>query len=81
MPGDHQQADQGVQEEPDFAQAFKELARGERAAAALENHLDSLEKKIEEMLAKAEEDERNMKSQKPSNGDSSAPKDERKNAN
>jgi exonuclease VII small subunit len=39
-------------------QAFQDLARGERAAAALENHLESLEKKIEELLAKANEAER-----------------------
>jgi exonuclease VII small subunit len=44
-----------------ISQAFKELARGERAAAAMENHLNSLEKKIEELLAKAEEEERMMK--------------------
>lgn len=44
-------------------QAFKDLAQGERAATALENHLDSLEKKIEELLAKADEDEKKMKAQ------------------
>jgi hypothetical protein len=33
---------------------MKELQRGERTAAALEGHLDSLEKKIEELLAQAE---------------------------
>jgi hypothetical protein len=65
--------------EPDFAQvglhllhlapmligqqALKDLARGERAAAAMENHLDSLEKKIEELLAKADEDERKLNAQ------------------
>jgi hypothetical protein len=42
-------------------QALKDLARGERAAAAMENHLDSLEKKIEELLKKADEDEKNLK--------------------
>ncbi|KAF2108981.1 hypothetical protein BDV96DRAFT_692163 [Lophiotrema nucula] len=48
-------------------QAFKDLQRGERAAAALEGHLDLLEKKIEELLAKADEDERRMQaSSKPS---------------
>ncbi|KAF2657365.1 hypothetical protein K491DRAFT_595255 [Lophiostoma macrostomum CBS 122681] len=52
-----------VHPDTDFAQAFKDLARGERAAAALENHLDSLEKKIEELLAKADEDEKQMKRQ------------------
>ncbi|KAF2876277.1 hypothetical protein BDV95DRAFT_602280 [Massariosphaeria phaeospora] len=49
--------------EPDLAQAFQELARGESAAAALENHLDSVEKKIEALLAKADEDERKLKAQ------------------
>ncbi|KAK5254541.1 hypothetical protein LTR16_004812, partial [Cryomyces antarcticus] len=38
--------------------AFEELAQGERTAAALENHLTSLERKIEELLARADEDER-----------------------
>jgi hypothetical protein len=47
----------------DVRQALKDLARGERAAAAMENHLDSLEKKIEELLAKADEDEKNLKLQ------------------
>jgi hypothetical protein len=51
----------------DLRQALKDLARGERAAAAMENHLDSLEKKIEELLAKADEDEKKLKAQpKPS---------------
>ncbi|CAI6341632.1 unnamed protein product [Periconia digitata] len=49
--------------EPDFAKAFQELARGERAAAALENHLDSLERKIEDLLAKADADEKNLGTQ------------------
>lgn len=57
--------------ELEFAQAFKELARGERAASALEDHLDSLERKIEELLAKADEDERNMKAK--SNGSLDTP--------
>lgn len=61
----------GDNAELDFAQAFKDLARGERAAAALEDHLDSLERKIEELLAKADEDERKMKAQ--SNTSSDAP--------
>ena len=42
---------------------MKELARGEQAAAAMENHLDSLEKKIEELLAKADEDEKKLNAQ------------------
>lgn len=52
-------------------QAFKDLARGERAAAALENHLDSLEKKIEELLAKAQEDEKNSTTSKAPAGNPS----------
>lgn len=42
-------------------QAFKELQRGEQTAAALESHLDSLEKKIEALLAQAEKAEQDMK--------------------
>ena len=50
---------------------MKELARGERTASALESHLDSLERKIEELLAQAEKAEKDMQtgtsaSQKPS---------------
>ncbi|ORX97551.1 hypothetical protein BCR34DRAFT_607228 [Clohesyomyces aquaticus] len=63
--------------EPDFAQAFKDLARGERAAAALENHLDSLEKKIEELLAKADEEEKKLKTpSKPSSTTTTATVDD-----
>lgn len=55
---------------------MKELARGERTAAALEDHLDSLEKKIEELLAQAEKAEKDMQtgastSEKPSSQDQS----------
>ena len=55
---------------------MKELARGERTASALENHLDSLEKKIEELLAQAEKAEKDMQAgasaaQKPSAEDTS----------
>ncbi|KAF9692322.1 hypothetical protein EKO04_009489 [Ascochyta lentis] len=46
--------------EADFAEAMKELARGERTASALEGHLDSLEKKIEELLAQAEKAEKDL---------------------
>lgn len=41
---------------------MKDIARGERAAAAMESHLDLLEKKIEELLAKADEDEKQLNS-------------------
>jgi len=40
---------------------MKELQRGEKTAAALENHLDSLEKKIEELLAQAEKADQELK--------------------
>lgn len=54
---------------------MKELQRGERTAAALESHLDSLEKKIEELLAQAEKADEELKvspkngSDKPAEGD------------
>ncbi|CAG5175907.1 uncharacterized protein ALTATR162_LOCUS10506 [Alternaria atra] len=47
--------------EADLAQAFKELQRGEQTAAALESHLDSIEKKIEALLAQAEKAEQELK--------------------
>ncbi|OJD25213.1 hypothetical protein ACJ73_03421 [Blastomyces percursus] len=37
--------------ESHLAQAFKDIADGERTASALENHLASLEEKIESLLA------------------------------
>lgn len=46
---------------------MKELQRGERTAAALEGHLDSLEKKVEELLAQAEKANQELKT-KPTNG-------------
>lgn len=42
----------------DMAQAFKDLASGEKAAQALEANLDSLEKKLDDMLASFEVAER-----------------------
>jgi len=45
-----------------LAQAFKDLARGEQTADAMEKHLNVIEKKIEELLAKAEEEERRLNS-------------------
>ncbi|KAF2684790.1 hypothetical protein K458DRAFT_301841 [Lentithecium fluviatile CBS 122367] len=68
-----------VRAEPDFAQALKDIARGERAAAAMENHLDSLERKIEELLAKADEDEKNLKPQ-PKASDKPSANDDGKSA-
>jgi hypothetical protein len=37
-----------------LVQAFKDLQRGEQTATALENHLSSLEKKIDDLLSSAE---------------------------
>lgn len=54
---------------------MKELQRGERTAAALEGHLDSLEKKIEELLAQAEKADQEMKAQPGRTGDKAAEKD------
>ncbi|KAK8204343.1 hypothetical protein M8818_005188 [Zalaria obscura] len=36
--------------------ALQELAKGERTAAALEDHLNTLEARIEELLARADEE-------------------------
>lgn len=44
-----------------MSKAFRELQRGEQTAAALETHLDSIEKKIEALLAQAEKAEQEMK--------------------
>jgi hypothetical protein len=49
----------------DRVQALKELAKGERTASALESHLDSLEKKIEELLAQADKAEKEMQATNP----------------
>jgi len=46
------------------SQAFQELAKGERTASALENHLTALERKIDELLAQADEEERNLSKKK-----------------
>ncbi|KAF1815770.1 hypothetical protein P152DRAFT_455484 [Eremomyces bilateralis CBS 781.70] len=54
--------------EADFAQALKELTRGEQTAAALENHLTSLESKIEELLAQSSEDQATAEKEKESKG-------------
>ncbi|KAB2570067.1 uncharacterized protein LTHEOB_12040 [Lasiodiplodia theobromae] len=45
---------QGHAGDADLAQAFKDLARGEQTASALENHLDALEARIEDLLAAAD---------------------------
>jgi hypothetical protein len=40
--------------------AFQELAKGEQTASALEAHLDALEGKIDELLAKAEQEHKSI---------------------
>lgn len=57
---------------------MKELQRGERTAAALENHLDSLEKKIEELLAQAEKADEELKA-KPKEASEKSTETESKN--
>ncbi|KAL6708706.1 hypothetical protein ACN47E_002402 [Coniothyrium glycines] len=59
--------------EVDLAQAFKDLQRGEQTAAALETHLDSLEKKIEQLLAQAEKAQRELKEESAADQDSKDP--------
>ncbi|KAH8731460.1 hypothetical protein GQ44DRAFT_604157 [Phaeosphaeriaceae sp. PMI808] len=51
----------GSRPEAEFANAIQELQQGEQTAAALEGHLDSLEKKIEELLAQAEKADQELK--------------------
>jgi hypothetical protein len=64
--------------EEDLAQAFKDLARGERTASALEQHLDALEERIEELLARAQENQRSIEAgnDQPSQRSSSSPSQE-----
>ncbi|KAL1640310.1 hypothetical protein SLS58_006983 [Diplodia intermedia] len=50
----NEDASQGRVGDADLAQAFKDLARGEQTASALENHLDALEARLEELLAAAD---------------------------
>ncbi|KAK7510627.1 uncharacterized protein IWZ02DRAFT_494590 [Phyllosticta citriasiana] len=54
----------------DLAQAFQDLARGEQTAAALENHLDKIEKQIEALLAAADEARESPKQQGDAGGSS-----------
>ncbi|KAI9720948.1 MAG: hypothetical protein M1828_005518 [Chrysothrix sp. TS-e1954] len=46
--------------EGDLVQAFKDLARGERTASALEQQLSGLEDKIDQLMARAEEEQRGL---------------------
>jgi exonuclease VII small subunit len=52
---------------------MKELQRGERTAAALENHLDSLEKKIEELLAQADKAEQELQTHPSGSSEKTSP--------
>ncbi|KAF2178485.1 hypothetical protein K469DRAFT_598887 [Zopfia rhizophila CBS 207.26] len=77
MTGEQNGISGEAHQEPDFAQqAFKDLARGEQTAAALERHLDAVEKQIEELLARADENERRMKEQSKQSADKPSPNDE-----
>ncbi|KAI9765848.1 MAG: hypothetical protein M1840_007130 [Geoglossum simile] len=49
-------ADTSTSAEADLAQAFSDLSKGERTAAALESHLTSLERKLDEFLASLDGD-------------------------
>ncbi|MCJ1399690.1 hypothetical protein MMC11_002892 [Xylographa trunciseda] len=46
----------------DLAQAFKDLARGEQTASAMENKLSGLEQRIDDLLASMEENSRDKNS-------------------
>ncbi|CAG8956301.1 hypothetical protein HYFRA_00003681 [Hymenoscyphus fraxineus] len=65
--------------EADLAKAMAEILQGEKTAAALESNLDSLEKKIDDLLASFEEaehlkvEEANSKRSAPSGSDSKSP--------
>ncbi|KAF2092792.1 hypothetical protein NA57DRAFT_81940 [Rhizodiscina lignyota] len=51
------ESQKSVNPEADLAQAFKDLAKGERTATQIENQLAALERKIDEMLAQADKQE------------------------
>lgn len=56
-------------------QAFQELQRGERTATALENNLSALERKIEELLASADANEKALEEATKAQVDGSSKKD------
>lgn len=58
--------------EADLAQAFKDIASGERAAASLEQTLDKLEERIEELLQRAQENQRVIDAEKNGSSQSTA---------
>ena len=43
--------------------AFEDLARGERTASALESQLSSIEKKVDDLLAQAEGEQKSVDQQ------------------
>ncbi|EXJ96070.1 hypothetical protein A1O1_01196 [Capronia coronata CBS 617.96] len=58
----------------EMTMAFQELARGERTASALESKLDSIERRIEELLASIEESPSPTQQQKAPSSDMAKPK-------
>ncbi|KAF2710428.1 hypothetical protein K504DRAFT_501693 [Pleomassaria siparia CBS 279.74] len=62
---------------PDLAQAFKDLERGEQTADAMEKHLSAVERKINQLLAKAEQDEQSLKTKPVQSTDSSSSTEEK----
>ncbi|KAK4542041.1 hypothetical protein LTR36_007072 [Oleoguttula mirabilis] len=75
MSSERPAASAGGAEEGDLAKAFQELARGEQTAAALEAQLNSMEAKIEALLAQADKDQQEaerLQAQRASSGDSGA---------
>jgi len=56
----------------DFAKAWKEIQEGEQHASMMERNLTALEKKIDDLLAAAESQEQEIKTQKASEADSAA---------
>ncbi|KFH47950.1 hypothetical protein ACRE_011610 [Hapsidospora chrysogenum ATCC 11550] len=62
-PGDSKsKADEAASssEAPDLAQAYRELAKGEQAASAMEANLTNLEKKLDAMLSAFEAATKNV---------------------
>ncbi|KAL9105888.1 MAG: hypothetical protein Q9227_008999 [Pyrenula ochraceoflavens] len=64
----------GQQQASELAQAFEDVARGERAASALERGLTSIEEKINLLLEKAEKDEASLKQDTTTNGQNNSDK-------
>lgn len=60
--------------EADFAQAFKDLAKGERTAAAMESQLTALERKIDDLLASVDPHATSAEQMQPKTEDKSTSK-------